>query len=183
MPSPVSWFHSLSALISVLLKQISSKGNFWQKNRACILCSSVLHYLGTSRHVSPARSTRRVQLWLLHSVPIFSFDSTRLSFAGAAQKWFVSQFNSHAATMHVVADSPFQQYCFRFLLPVFAICRFFRWRKRKPESWKKKKKGSCFSVLYLKTGQGLQIYCYVMPMGFEHHRFSGGYFCIYFICM
>ena len=58
MPSPLSWFRSLSALTAVLLKQVSSKGNFWQKNRACILCSSALRYLGASRRESPPLAAR-----------------------------------------------------------------------------------------------------------------------------
>lgn len=65
VPFPVSWFHSLSALLSVLLKQMPYKGNFWQKSWACILCSSALHYVGASRQESPTGSLSQGQLWLL----------------------------------------------------------------------------------------------------------------------
>lgn len=69
MPFPVSWFHSLSALLSVLLKRMPSKGNFWQKSWARILCSSALHYVGTSSRENPARSPSQAWLWLVPMSP------------------------------------------------------------------------------------------------------------------
>lgn len=154
MPFPVSWFHILSALVSVLLKQMPSKGNFWQKSWACILCSSALHYVGTSRRESPTRSSSEARLWL----------------------WGCPHGQWWQDPPVLARTDAFQQCCFTFLLPVFAICRVLGWGKRKPKWKKKKKKRNCFSVLYL-----ARLYHYIMQVHFKHCRSSGGWITFIYI--
>lgn len=159
MPFPVSWFHSLSPLLSVLLKQIPSKGNFWQKSWACILCSSALHYVGTSRQESPTRSPSQVQLWLLQGVPMVSGGRTLLSGAReAGQPW-------HGLLLTALSSNAALPSC-RQCLP---SAGFSDEGKESQIEKKKKKKRDCFSVFYL-----ARLYHYIMQVHFKHYRSSGG---------
>lgn len=76
-----------------------------------------------------------------------------------------------AARARAGADCPFQQHCFMFLPPLFAIRGVFTWRKRAKLKKKKKRKKiqNCFSVLYL-----ARLYHYIMQVHFEHYRSNGG---------
>lgn len=150
VPFPVSWFHSLSTLLSVLLKQMPSKGNFLQKSWACILCSSALHYVGASRQESPTGSPSQAQLWLLQGVPMVSGDRTPCPAARGA-------------------GSPFQQCCFPFLCQCSPSAGLSDDGKESQIEKRRKKKRNCFSVLYL-----ARLYHFIMQVHFKHYRSSGG---------
>lgn len=105
MPFPVSWFHSLSALLSVLLKQMPSKGNFWQKSWARILCSSALHYVGTSSRENPARGPSQAWLWLVPMSPQSEVSQVSPWSQVTGSSWPVAR----GAMACSDADCPFQQ--------------------------------------------------------------------------
>lgn len=155
VPFPVSWFHSLSALLSVLLKQMPSKGNFWQKSWACILCSSALHYVGASRQESPTGSPSEAQLWLLQCPHGQWWQDPPVQWPGQPRHRLVLTTPSSNAAL------PSCHQC----LPSAGLSH----EGKESQIEKKEKKGNCFSVLYL-----ARLYHYIMQVHFEQYRSGGG---------
>lgn len=150
MPFPVSWFHSLPALLSVLLKRMPSKGNFWQKSWARILCSSALHYVGTSSRENPARSPRQAWLWLVPMSPqseVSPWSQVSPRSQVTRSSWPVAR----GAMACTDADCPFQQpalHSCRQCLPSAGVSE----EGKESQIEKRKKKNGTVLVFFILPG-------------------------------